>query len=196
MKKSQYTLAGWLAITSVILFCPLFAISITYDIRASIHHTFMPVFFSVIVLLTVVQTACSIYAFYQFKHLLNQRYQYHDADILIMVMIIGTILITTLVLPFKAFTSMPMNLVGLVPVIFIGVPISIVGIVFGVKLLRLNHSLHGLLKPLAFTNIAACCCFMTVLLAPIGMLLAVTFDLLLGVAFLRGEEKDTDPEFV
>jgi len=52
------------------------------------------------------------------------------------------------------------------------------------------------LKPLAFTNIAACCCFMTILLTPIGMLFAITFDLLLGIAFLRGEEKEPDPEFV
>ena len=79
MNKNQYTLAGWLAITSVILFCPLFVVTIIYDIRVSMNHTFMPVFYSFVVLLTIIQTACSIYAFYQFKNLLNERYQYHDS---------------------------------------------------------------------------------------------------------------------
>jgi hypothetical protein len=140
--------------------------------------------------------ACSLYAFYQFKILLNERYQFHDVDMLVTIIIIGTIFFTAIVLVFRAMPAINLRIIGAAAIGVIGMPLAVLGIVFSVKLLRLNQSLHGLLKPLAFTNLAACCFFLTFFLALFGLLLAAVFDLLLGIAFLRGEEKEPEPEFV
>jgi hypothetical protein len=196
MKKNQYTLAGWSAITSFVVGCPLVIIGFVYDILIQLHQEFMPAFYLIVVLLTLLQLVCSIYAFYQFKKLLNERYQFHQVDMLMIIIIIGSILITAVILFFRAVPVIPVKFIGLAAIIAVGIPLSILGIVFSVKLLHLNHSLHGLLKPLAFTYIAACCCFLTVILSSVGLLIAAAFDLLLGIAFLRGEEKEPDPEFV
>lgn len=196
MKKNNYALAGWLAITSFVVFCPLIVMSIIYDVLSAKHEAFIPGLYAVVAILTLVQMVCSLYAFYQFKNLLNERYQFHDVDLLVTILIIGTILFTSIILIFRAFPAFPMRIAGVAVMTAMGMPLAIIGIVFSVKLLRLNQSLHGLLKPLAFTNLAACCFFMTVILAFFGLLLAAAFDLLLGIAFLRGEEKEPEPEFV
>jgi hypothetical protein len=196
MKKNNYALAGWLAITSFVVFCPLIVMSFIYDILTAKSQTFIPGLYAAVALLTIVQMACSVYAFYQFKNLLNERYQFHDVDMLVIIIIIGSILLVPVILIFRAIPVMNLRIIGALAVGAIGMPLAIIGIVFSVKLLRLNQSLHGLLKPLAFTNLAACCFFLTFILAIFGLMLAAAFDLLLGIAFLRGEEKEPETEFV
>jgi hypothetical protein len=72
----------------------------------------------------------------------------------------------------------------------------VVGIVFAVRLLRLRDDLGGLLRPFAYTTIAACICYVTILLAPIGGLVDAGATVILGLIFLRLAKGLPQVEFV
>ena len=81
-------------------------------------------------------------------------------------------------------------------IILIGIPLSVVGIVFAVRLLRLQDDLCGLLKPFAYTTIAACICYVTVILAPIGGLVDAAATVILGLIFFKAARGLPKVEFV
>ena len=78
----------------------------------------------------------------------------------------------------------------------IGIPLAILGIIFAVKLLRLESDQSGLLRPFAYVNIAASICFATFILAPLGLLLDAAGNVILGMLYLRRKSEPTAPEFV
>ncbi len=176
----RYAVAGWLAIASATLFLPAFFITVLHDIGKAAG--LLPF----VVLLYGLQTAFSVYAFYQFKNLLNEYYEFHETDNLIIILIIAQIVIVCFALLGRIF---PVILIpSVIMLVVLGIPTGIVGIIFGVKLLRLNASLHGFLKPLAYLSIAGSICMLTFLLIPIGLIIFAVSDAILGAVFLKGKE--------
>jgi hypothetical protein len=68
-------------------------------------------------------------------------------------------------------------------------------VIFGIKLLELEDGLYGYLKPYAFLNIIAGVCFVTFILAPLGLLVGAAGDVIMGMILLK-KGPVAQPDFV
>lgn len=185
----RYAIAGWLAIAGAVITIPELLLCILQDIAPGRRAGLLPF----IVFLTLARQVCVVYAFYQFKNLLNEYYEFHKTDTLISILIGCGIIITCLAL--AARINLDLRIPAVILGGVVGIPTGILGIVFGVKLLQLEAPLHGLLKPLAYLNIAGSICFLTFILTPIGLILMIAGEVVLGIVFLKGKE-EIELEFV
>lgn len=201
----QYETVGWLSITSAILLFPAVVFSIILEIgkRPALLGLLIPY-----VVLFGLSMGLSLYALHRFKGLLNDRYGFHDVDNIIRAIVILGSVMMVVGIGMKvagAFAKVtvqdpraliPMAVGMVVILVLIGLPLSILSIIFAVKLLRLRDDLFGLLKPYAYTMIVASALFATFLLAFLGMFLDAACSVMLGVIFLRAAKGAPHPEFV
>jgi hypothetical protein len=192
MDESTYTLAGWLAIGAAVLALPLMVLGFMVDVATRRGADLLPVFLLLFASVTVIHTAMQVYAFSRLRHLLNERFGFHAVDTLIIAIIATTIALVSVSILSRV--GLAAGVVGeeLTPV-FLGIivlfslPLAVMGIIFAVKLLSLQDDLHGLLRPYAYTSIAAAICFATIILAPIGMIVAAVSTAILGTIFLKAD---------
>jgi hypothetical protein len=78
-----------------------------------------------------------------------------------------------------------MEILSIIAFIFFG----ILSIMFAKRLLRLSGNLYGLLKPFCYITIVSGICFITVFLAPVGIIAGAVTDVILGVIFFRAAEQ-------
>jgi tellurite resistance protein TehA-like permease len=78
-----------------------------------------------------------------------------------------------------------MNILSIVSFIIFG----ILSIIFATRLLRFPGNLYGLLKPFCYTMIASGICFITIFLAPVGVIVGAVSDVILGIIFFRAAEQ-------
>lgn len=188
MERESYRLAGWSAIVSAVLFVPAMGLLVYNDMQ---HH---PAFkgvattsdlLPVVITLDVASKILAIYAYLRFRDLLNRRYDFHAVDRLIPILIVVGVLTGALSYGARLFESpVPSIAMGVMTAMIMG----ILGIVYSRRLLRLNGNLNGYLKPLAYTCLAGSICFLLVVLAPVALVLYRTSDVILGLAFFKGEE--------
>ena len=199
MSDNEFAPAGWMAIAGAIMTLPLMGVGLVLDIVSKRLHGLHPLFPILYVGLGIAQAALIIYAFYRFKVYLNERHQFHRTDLLIMVIIGGAIVVTTIGLTGKFVSSLgaptPVLLAFIAGLVVVGVPLGILSVIFGIKLLELQDDLNGLLKPYAFLTIVAGVCFATFILSPLGMLIDAVANVMLGMILLR-KGPVTQPEFV
>ena len=89
-----------------------------------------------------------------------------------------------------------LNITLAMVVVIIGIPFSVIGIISGTRLLKLEHSLNGFRKPMAYTLIISSICFATLILVPVGLILSSAFTFMLGLVFLKSGEQELELEFV
>jgi len=201
MPDNEFASAGWMAIAGAILTLPLMGMGFILDILSHKVSMIHPVFPVLYVGLGISQAAFVLFAFYRFKVYLNERHSFHATDVLIVVIIAGAIAITTIGLSGKVVNWIggpaptPVLLGFIALMVIIGVPLGILSVIFGIKLLELQDSLNGLLKPYAILNIAAGVCFATFVLAPLGLLIGAAGDVVMGLILLRKGPSPV-PEFV
>jgi len=205
MNDKHYALVGWLAIASAILTLPSVALGLLVEV---IRKPAGLLLLGPYLTLSLAAMAFSLYALYRLRNLLNDRYQFHDVDHLIVAIIFGVIALTAVgcvgkvagvlgrALGIRDAVILPFALTMLAVLVVIGIATSILSIVFGVKLLRLQDDLYGLLKPFVWCTIAAAVCFVTLILAPLGGLVDAAATILLGIIFLRAARGIPAPEFV
>jgi hypothetical protein len=178
----QYSLAGWLAIISAILLVPEIGLAVLFGFIAPGLDIF-------VVPIHIVNLVIGIYILYIFRRLLNQQFGFHATNILITVLILVNIVFFVI-----GLIELSVNMIGLDQVVernlsliamILFVPFSLLTIVFGVVLLKLQDDLFGLLKPYAYTTIGSGVCGATVILAPIGLLAALVALVMQGMIFLR-----------
>jgi hypothetical protein len=197
MEEEKYRPAGWAAIGSAVVFILAFGLLIYDDVTnimaqrtGSAPSDLLPL----VIVLDVVSKLLVIYALLRFRTLLNERYGFHAVDTLIVVLIAAGIalgIVSYLARVFPEF-KVPIMVMGAM----LGITVGILGIVFATRLLRLNGNLNGMLKPLAYTYLAASICFAVVILAPLALALDTVATVLLGVTLLRGGEELEEMEVV
>lgn len=197
---NPYMMAGWLAIASAALLLPAMVLSIFTDIIFQRSHV-LPVGLAMIYfLVTVAQALCSLYALYRFRDYINEHFDFHETDGLITCILIGAMAITSVALVGKVVVWSGVDLMVTIAflgmLLLVGIPLSIISIIYAVKLLQLPSDLGGFLKPMVVVNIIACVCFLLVILAPLGLLLTAAGDLIMGLVFLRQAGVNDSPEFV
>jgi hypothetical protein len=201
MTDNEFAPAGWMAIAGAILTLPLMGMGFILDIVVHKAPSIHPVFPMLYIGLGITQAAFVLFAFYRFKVYLNERHSFHATDVLIMVIIGGAIAITTIGLAGKVLNwilgpAPTPVLLGIIAVmVVIGVPLGILSVIFGIKLLEMQDNLNGLLKPYAILNIVAGVCFATFILAPLGLLIGAAGDVVMGLILLRKGPSQV-PEFV
>ncbi|MBC8401448.1 MAG: hypothetical protein H8E14_08170 [Candidatus Marinimicrobia bacterium] len=92
--------------------------------------------------------------------------------------------------PFLA--EMPLLTPAMLVSLALGVPTAFVNIMFAIKLLRLQDPLHGMLKPFAYTIMAAGFCYGTIVLVPFGILAEHISYIILRIIFIRAAESSTE----
>lgn len=191
MIEENYKLAGWAAIGSVLTFIPAIGLLVFSDSSFMLGKSSSPSeILPLVILLDGLSKVMGIYAFLQFRRLLNERYDFHAVDTLIIVLIFGG-----LVLGAGSYVMRYIDLsqYGL-PMIMINGGLAfilgVIGIIFATRILKLSGNLNGLLKPFAYTNLVASVCFMTFILAPLALLLEIVCMILLALIFFGDQEME------
>lgn len=201
MTGRQYPLAGWLALAAAVLTIPMVAAGIATDVIARKAPELAPLILLAYISLTVLQTFCGLYALWRFRTLLNERYDFHRVDSLVTVIVVGVIVLVLLAITSRVGLLVMggeprFALIAIAAIASVSIPLAIVSIIFGARLLTLGSDLGGYLKPLAILTIAAGVCFATFVLAPVGLALDAAGNVVLGLIFLRTEAPPAVPEFV
>ncbi len=189
MTTQRLTLAGWLAITYAVLAIPIFALSAALSSLSGDGVKIANL------LLILVIFALGIFPILSLKNLLNTRLSFRDTDIFISLIILlnvanAVIYILGILSPLgqPLLAEMPFLTPSLLVSLALTVPMAFVYIMFAIKLLRLQDPLHGMLKPFAYTTMAAGFCYGTIVLIPFGLLAELISYIILGIIFRRAAE--------
>ncbi|MDD5106629.1 MAG: hypothetical protein PHC49_13540 [Desulfuromonadaceae bacterium] len=117
------------------------------------------------------------------KRFLNQIFRFHDTDKSIDMMIMANVVAGIFVvvgLYINQFRE-TLGIAALVIMVFQG----IVQLQFGYKLLKLPHSLNGMLKPFCYLNMATGICIASLVLILVGVVVSAISDLMLATIFFN-----------
>jgi hypothetical protein len=206
INPQSYRVAGWLAIIAGILMLPLGASALLGSQNSPIGRFFqlMSTF------LQIVQSGCLIYALGRFRSLLHDNFQFHNVDGLITGLIIlnaamaGVELFARVVFTFfvheaKGFEqimSSPPSLIYWGSSFLVAIAVGIVWLILAIQILRLQDDLRGMLRPFAITSIVAHALCLTLILAPLGVLLLPVAFIMFGMIFLRMANPPAHVDFV
>jgi hypothetical protein len=179
--KEKLNLAGWLSITNALFAIPSIAMSWFLDSMDGISPAISQA------ILTIVSLGLFLYIISYLRKLLNIRFQFHGVDIYISLLIWGNVALAALSLLSLGNKGLEwmMNFLTIVAFIFFGT----LSIIFATRLLRLPGNFYGLLKPYCYITIGSGICFITVFLAPLGIIAGAVTDVILGVIFFRAAEQ-------
>ncbi len=204
MQEERYEVAGWVTVASA----SLMIIGGVLGVIMSLMGYSFSILNPITLFITIVQVGCSVYGFLWFKRLLNNRFEFHEVDTLIILLIICNILISVIGSVFRTVIGFSVDdnlsraealsviLPGLIAMASVGIPMSIFGIIFGVRLMRLKESLFGYLRPLAYTQIIGSALMLTFFLAPIGGLVLLAGEVLQAMILIQSGRTEPELEFV
>lgn len=194
MDESRYSLAGWLAITQAIIF-PLAFAAIFVQRFVGFESDFYQWSgeFGPGDTLFLLFTAFVAYTFYMFRRLLNERYNYHETDALILISIwwyvlfyLGSLSVRSIGFYFEPQSQMILDLV------FISLSMILIGIVdifIAIKLLKAKDKLNDLIMVFAIISMTTGIAEVSVVLVPIVFIIIPIWSIVLGMIFLREKEQ-------
>ena len=117
------------------------------------------------------------------KRLLSRIYSFHDTDKSIDLMIMANAVAGIFVIGGMYISQIKetAGIAALVIIVFQG----IVQIQFGYKLLKLQNSLGGLLKPFSYLNMVTGVCVASIVLILVGVVVSAISDLMLATIFFN-----------
>lgn len=190
MEQKNYQLAGWAAIVYAVISVPAVVLSFFLQEMAK----YFPNIIVLDILLTILGFILSVFILYKLRKLLNGLYDFHLIDGLIAGLILLIIIMTISSFAKYFFPDTENFRIGFAVVLLAQLVVySIIKIIVGIRLLRLNDDLFGLQKAFAYTNIVSGVCVASVILSPIGILIDLAVDIIMGIIFLRADE---NAEFV
>jgi hypothetical protein len=201
-----YKKAGWIAIIAGIL---MWLLIVFRFFGPSVGTIFSFKFES----LLIVQILFTIYPLWRFRGLLNDNFEFHNADGLISGLAItyAALIIAELTIVILNFSmgdaARSSQFLPSPPIIayiegvqvvrgLVSIVASIVWIVFALRILRLPDDLRGMLRPFAITAIVANALCLTIILAPFGTLVHSVCIIILGMIFLRMANPPAQVDFV
>jgi hypothetical protein len=179
--KGQLNLAGWLSIVNAVISLPFIAMSMLLGSMGGIGPRLLQAALSLIGL------GLFIYVFSSLRKLLNSRFQFHHADIYITLLIWVEVVLVLLTLFSLGSDKLEFGMNILSTVVLI--PLGILIIMFGTRVLRLSQDLFGLKKPFAIAQIVTGIFFVTVILFVLGIIASAVGDVILGIIFFRAAEE-------
>lgn len=182
----RYLIAGWLAMASAVLIVPELGIKLLLEhISPSLTALSAPI--------SMINLVIGIFLLNMLRLLLNERFAFFKADLIITLMIcfnVASFLLemVDISLQMAGKGSSTGGTLAIIAVILI-YPFFILNIVLGAVLLKMEDDLFGLLKPFAYLTLASGICGVTLILVPLGLLTAIGALVVEGVIFLRAKER-------
>lgn len=177
--------AAWICFLSAAITLPLVVI----DIALALIGQNKPVFQVILTFLSLLTLALFVFIYYWFMKMLNDKYGFDKVNGLISFFILLQVL-TTVVNSVSTLFPKDNIIIGAF-VITVLIVTGILLILLGVKLLKLEYSFDGLLKPFCYINIATGICLLSVLLIPLALLGSIASDIFLGMIFLHQARKES-----
>lgn len=180
INRKSLSFFGWLAIAIAILSIPYLSVSFfigfTNPNSASEPHVFTSLF-------SILYVLVSISIFYFFKVLLNKKYKFFKADRPLSMFIYLNLLFTVFT---EAISFVPgTETINIIITFASLIPLGIISIALGIKLMSLEDRLFGIKKSLSINMIASGVLLSSVILFLFAIIPALIVDVLLGVIFLR-----------
>ena len=195
MDENKYSLAGWLAITQAVIFPLAFVISIAQGLIGASVFGYRGPMFGPSDLLFIIFTGIAVYTLTMFRKLLNERYNYHDVDLLILLAICWGIVYQISQLALRAWlvfiwpvSSTALSIVYLVFFATTMITAGIIDILIAVKLLQIRQKLNEMIRAFTYITLVSGLAEVSVVLAPLALLLLPISCVILGMIFLRKEE--------
>ena len=197
MTTNRYAIAGWAAILSAAGSLAMLGLSLVFDLAKIVEAQgkFSPAVWSLpqtvlVVAVDAFAWILGIYALIRFRDLLRERYDFHAIDHIIWIVIGAGLLVAVVSHGQRIFADRDLGnaVIGMASMVILGVLNGVIGIVFATRLLRINGSLNGYKKPLAYIYLAGSICFLLVVPALVGVVLLSAWSVVLGLAFFKGEE--------
>ena len=200
MESKPYALAGWLCIAQAVLFPAGLILSGIQGVVGAAAFEYRGPIFGPADLLFLMFTAFSVYTLWKFRHLLNERFNFHGADIIIPIVIawgivfqIATV-VMRLTVPFvPGEGNLQTAFVALGVMALLSVIAGVIDILLAVSLIKSKDSLSGRIATFAYITIAAGIMELTVILVPVvGLALMPASYIVLALVFFD----DREPKFV
>ncbi len=199
MRDNRYKAPGWLAISLAVLF-PL---NIVFGIVQSIIGKKVFGVEGPMVgpsdLLSLLFTFLVIYVLYMFRRLLNERYNFHGANVVIwaaicwhVVFAIGSLMLTLLAIHMGPHAEIPTIIAFAVLFILAMTTGGLIDIMLAVKLLRMKE-MNDPMKVFTYVTLATGIVEVTVILAPLALILFPVWCVTMGIIFLR---ENGDEQFI
>lgn len=200
MENSKYKLAGWFAIAQAVIF----PVAIVYSlIEQSLAARFLDMHRPIVGpsdFLMIIFTAIAVYTFLMFRKLLNEHYQYHGLDLLIIISVWWMIMfqVIGLGLGIMAMIYWPVDKI-IMAVIFMGfftasmVTVGIIDILIAIKIFQIKDQVSEYIKIFGYISMVAGICEVSVILSPLTLLLVPVLGIILALIFWQ---KKPEVEFV
>lgn len=181
MTKEKLNFTGWLSIANAIFAIPSVAM---YLFLGTVEGPGAKLAQAI---LTLVSVGLLVYILTSLRKLLNSRFQFHNVDLYISLLIwvnIALSILSLLALESSIFEWV-MNIFSTMALIVQG----IILIMFATRLLRLPENLYGLLKPYSYITIVSGIFAITIILFWAAMIAGAVADAILGIIFFRAAEQ-------
>jgi hypothetical protein len=195
MSENRYSLAGWLSLAAAILFPLGFVIGIAQGVISAAVFEYTGPIIGPSDLLFIAVTAIHIYAIVMLRKLLHEHYEFFEADTLITLVIWWNIAFQVGGLLFKALQVMIGSPGDVFFVVFflsfmvLGfVSAGIINLMLGIKLLKLKDGAGDLMKAYSYVVVLAGGLQLTVVLAPLSLILVPVLSVILGMLLLKESE--------
>jgi hypothetical protein len=185
MRVHRYKVAGWAAAAAVVAF--LVEIILTFASELPTYSKAISP--SVVALTLAIHVAFASYATYSLRTFLNERYEFHGTDFLIPLLVGSGIVFGLALIGARLFLEPTASMVLMFS---LGIPLGVISMLFGYRLLAINGTISGFKKPYAYSNIIAPICFLSVVLAPLGLMLLVAAEVLLALMFFSDESPELE----
>ncbi len=151
---------------------------------------------------SLVQMILTTIVFIRFKNFIDKTFGSNTVDTLVILVLLGELALTTtaLLMTILVTLNMTTDVVSFLTIIGVAIPVAVIGIIFGIKLLNLKGEVNLLLKSMAFIFISKSLVLGLILLSAVFLVIPavfnMTFMLLLGILLMRGIEEPREVEFV
>jgi hypothetical protein len=196
MSDNRYATAGWLAIIAAILFPTGFVVGIIQGIIGIRAFNYHGPITGPSDLIFIVVTIIGVYVLVMLRRMFNERYGFHDIDVLITIAIWWNVFFQVTGLALKVLTlfSWPasefvMTVVLLSYMIIAMLTIGVIDILIAIKLIRCKERFSDLIKAYAYITVVSGISEVLIFLMPLALILVPVNFVILGMIFLKEKEE-------
>ena len=197
MSSNKYQIAGWLAISQAVVMPLAYILKMLQVYLGISAFGYKGPTFGPGDLLIITYTCFFVYTFGMFRKLLNERYNVHSLDVLILIAIllgiislIFSLLVQSISLVFEGITTSLFKTIYLSYTAILIIAAGVVQILIAVKLLMVKKSLNDLFNAFAYVTLATGILEVSVILSPLAVLVFLpVWCVMLGMIFLREKEE-------
>jgi len=193
--RTKYKLAGWLSIVMTILFPLGFGVGLVQSIIGSIEFGYSGPNLGPSDAIFLIFTFMLVYVLIMLRDLLNEKYNFHEIDVLITVAIwwnlifqVGGVFLKIYVIFYPPENELVIAIGGAIFLVMILIMGGIIDIFIAIKLLRIKESLNDVLRAYAYLTLISGICATSLILFPFALLMVPVSTIILALIFFKSKE--------